>query len=386
MINGIVDALIFLYQRTIKGEVLNIRYKRRDRRALKYARQLKIPQLSLREKEEINEYWKKYGIRFRDFSWFRRYYYVTGRKDPRYLPHPLLELIVYPYYNDLSKAEAWADKNAFPRHLPEMNYPATIAQRINSKTYDAEHHYYGTEINEAFTKAVYRRIKDRGLDSVIIKQTLDTNSGHGVRKYPISSPEDVREALLASDMHNFIIQEPIKQHPFFAQFNDTSVNVIRFNTWRNEDEVVIFSPCLRFGCSGSVTDVSYVDGVQIISAAGINKDGVVDDVYWTNRNEKKPLKIENKEVPMWQEMCRLVKGCHMYLDYFDIVAWDITIDYNNQIICVEYNLEEPGSIVYQYIHGPFLGDYTDEFLAFLRDPERQKRLIPRCIQFHRKSK
>lgn len=85
-----------------------------------------------------------------------------------------------------------------------------------------------------------------------------------------------------------------KAASLFAQFNNTSVNAIRFNTWRNKDEVVIFSPCIRFGRGGSITDVSYVNGVQIISAAGINKDGVVDDFYWTNRNEQRPLEIENK--------------------------------------------------------------------------------------------
>lgn len=64
-------------------------------------------------------------------------------------------------------------------------------------------------------------------------------------------------------------------------------------------------------------------------------------------------------------MCRLVKACHVYLDYFDIVAWNIAIDYNNQIICVEYNLKESGSIVYQYIHGSFWENQTDDFSGIL---------------------
>lgn len=58
----------------------------------------------------------------------------------------------------------------------------------------------------------------------------------------------------------------------------------------------------------------------------------------------------------------------------------MTIDKDNQIVCLEYNIQEPGSIVYQYLHGPFLGEFTDDFLSFLKDRDNQKRLLPPCIK------
>lgn len=380
MIEELLELIICFRETALNKAVLNMRYMRREIRELNYTKKNKIPRLSGKEKKEINDYWKKYGIRFRDFSWFARYYYVTGKKDPRFLPHPLLELVIYPFYNDFRMADAWSDKNAFSRHLPQMTFPTMIAQCINYKMYDADHNYFGTKVNEDFLAAVYKRIEARGVDTIIIKQTLNTNSGHGVRKYSIECLEDLRAALLENDRPNYIVQEPIIQHSFFAQFNDTSVNVIRLNTWRNGDEIVIFSPCIRFGMKGSITDVSYIDGKQIILAAGVNEDGIVSDYYWSNMNDRRQLNIENKKVPLWKEMCQLVKSCHSFLEYFDVVAWDMTVDHDNRIICVEYNLHEPGSIIYQYVHGPFLGDNTDKFLSFLKETDNQKPLIPGCIR------
>lgn len=302
----VIFFLITIYKEKTQSILLNLRYRRRDSREKKSADRNHIPQLSNKDKKEINMYWKKYGVKFRDFSWFRKYYYVTGKKDPRFLPHPFLELIAYPYYNDLSKALVWADKNVFSRHLPCMKFPELIAQRVNFKIYDVDHHYYGKTISESVEEAIYKRVEERCLDSIIIKQTINTNAGRGVRKYHIASIEDVRAALAENDIQNFIIQEPIQQHDFFAQFNKNSVNIIRFNTWRKGENVIIFSPCIRFGMSNSITDVSYVDGKEIIMAAGISPKGIVGDFYCTNLLEKKPLLLENRVVPYWEEMCRLV--------------------------------------------------------------------------------
>lgn len=365
----------------IANELLrSLQYDHIDYKSTEYAKEHKIPDLSEKEKAEINNYWAQYGIKIHNFDEFSRYYHINGIRDPRYLTFPFLKFVVYPYYNDLSIAKTWADKNAFARFVPGMPFPTMIAQCINEKLFDAHHNYYGKTITDEFIDAVYIDLKSRNVETIIIKKTIGTSAGRGVIKCRITSPEDLKKVLASTNMTNYIVQEAIQQHEFFSQFNESSVNIIRINTWHTKNDVVIFSPSIRFGLKGSNTDVSYVNGKEIIMAAGVNKDGTVGDFYVTNTGEKEPLLIENRKIPKWDEICELVKINHKSLDYFDIVAWDMIVDKNEKVICVEYNIRQPGAQVYQCIHGPFLGDYTDDFLSFLKDKSNQNKYIPKCIR------
>lgn len=375
-----VDPFISLSQKRTNELLRSLQYDYIDYKATEYAKRHKIPKLSENEKFEINNYWAQYGVKIHNFDEFSRYYHINGIRDPRYLTFPFLKLVVYPYYNDLSIAKTWADKNAFERFVPGMPFPIMLAQCINEKLFDAHHNYYGKTINDDFISAVYDDIKSRNLENIIIKKTIGTSAGRGVKKCQIATKEDLKRELLSNKMSNYIVQEVIQQHEFFSQFNDSSVNIIRINTWHNKNDVVIFSPCIRFGLKGSNTDVSYVNGEEIIMAAGVNNDGTVGDFYCTNTGEKKPLMIENRKIPKWDKLCELVKKNHKSLDYFDVVAWDMIVDANENVICIEYNIQQPGSIVYQCIHGPFLGEYTDEFLSFLKYKNNQKKYIPKCIR------
>ena len=49
----------------------------------------KYPQKELLKNDinEIQNYWKQYGIIWKDLCWFQMYYGVTKIKDPRFLPH-----------------------------------------------------------------------------------------------------------------------------------------------------------------------------------------------------------------------------------------------------------------------------------------------------------
>ena len=206
-----------------------------------------VPQLTKDEIERIDDYWKQFGIRFRDYSFHRMYYFVTGKKDPRFIPDPLAGLVIYPYYNDMGRVKAYADKNLFPRFLPDVCFPRTYAQRINKHYYDSDHRYYGTELSDAFINRVFQEIRSNHASDIIIKETTDTNTGKGVKKHTVHTSDDLKKALTSSNSINFIVQECVRQHAFFQQFNSDSVNIIRLNTWRTDNEIMVFAPCSRFG-------------------------------------------------------------------------------------------------------------------------------------------
>lgn len=356
-------------------------YNRRNKETAAFVEKKHLAPLTKEEIEEIDAYWKQYGVKFNDYSFFQMQYAVTGIHDPRFIPYNFAYYVLYPYYNDLKKAPIWADKNQFSRILPRCPFPEEIGYRLRGRYCDHLRNCYGETITDEYISALYRRIQEIGCEAVIIKKTTKTSRGTGVRKFRITAEEDVRSALAdCNDKGDFIIQKAVEQHPFFSQFNPDSTNILRVTTWRHGNDVEVFAPCLRFGIPGSATDVAFVDGEEIVQCARIDEHGNVADTGISLNGEPIPLDISSKKVPMWDEIIQMVKNNHRFLDYFDIVAWDITVDSSNSIVCFEYNIRRPGIIIYQFAHGPFAGEHTDELLSFLRDPKNRKEYLPRCIR------
>lgn len=360
---------------------------RRDRRYFKnaggaaaaYVRTHPSARLSPDEIREIDSYWARFGVRFKDHRWYQMYYDFTGIRDPRYIPQNFANAVIYPYYNDRKITAAWQDKNYFERFVPVLRFPETLGQKIDGRYYDAEHRCYLPEDCAAFCRAVFSRLDPP--ETVVIKKAADTNQGKGVKLHPVSSEQELADVLvLYRGWDSFIMEKAIRQHPFFAQFNSSSVNIVRITTWRKGKEIVAAVPCVRFGIEGAVTDIARVDGREIMNVIGVKEDGTVMDHSFTLTGERRPFTGTLDKVPFWEDIVSLVKEGHRYLEHFGVVAWDMTVDGNGRIICVEYNLNIPGTIVYQMAHGPFWGEQTDDFLAFLRDEENRKRYIPRKIR------
>ena len=192
--------------------------------------------------------------------------------------------------------------------------------------------------------------------------------------------------LLAEWEHsdNFLVQELIVQNRVFSQFNESSVNIMRVNSWRNEDRVSIFSPTLRIGMAGQTTDICYINGIETANVCAITMDGhfgsQIANQYGQLKKTADVVETPGAVIPRWNEIIEIVREGHKKLDHFDIIGWDFTVTEDEQIVCVEYNVKRPGTVFYQYVNGPFFGEYTDEVLAFLKDKENQKKWIPEWMR------
>ena len=72
-----------------------------------------------------------------------------------------------------------------------------------------------------------------------------------------------------------VIQAPIVKHPSLAEFNPSSVNSVRFTTYRKLDgEIVVLSQLLRMGRAGSLVDNAGSGGVFV----GLDTEGRFDEV------------------------------------------------------------------------------------------------------------
>lgn len=333
------------------------------------------PDLDDVQKRRIDEYWKQFGIKYPDYTWFQMYYGVTGREDPRFIPNPILGYLLYPLYNNRKQVPGWDDKNMYEKLLPENYFPYAVLHCINGHLYTHDWSQVTDQDLELVSKRIFTEL-DNG--EAVVKITRGSSAGKGVKVYRFSSFEELMLFIKKMDSENYIIQKKIVQNAFMKQFNQSSVNIIRIVSWRNGDGIEILSTSIRFGMKGSPTDVTYKNGQEIINAVGINKDGTVNERFVSLPETGAPTPVLSQtQIPNWDELISTVKKLHMLLYPFDIVGWDFTIGENGNLICIEYNIDWPGTIVYQFANGPFAGDFSDSFLSVLKN---KKKRIPRSFR------
>ena len=330
------------------------------------------PDISSVEKDEIDNYWHSFGIHFKDYSWFQMYYGVTGMHNPRFIPDPLAGYILYPYYNDQTMIAGWDDKNLYQELISSVHFPRALGHCVRGRLYDSTWNYYdkNTDLTRLSDK-IFQRLDGNEL---IIKATRSTAAGKGVKKLIVKSAADIKNYLLSNNLENFVIQEKVEQHPFFSQFNESSVNIIRIVSWRHNGTIKTFPACIRYGIKGSCTDVTFQKGKEIVNVVGLTEDGEINNRFATldglSTNE---CMINIKTCPSYKQMIESVINAHSHIIPFEVIGWDFTIDRNCMPICVEYNIVWPGTVVYQYANGPFAGRHSDEFLSCLKLPELQKK-------------
>ena len=371
-----------------------------------YLKNNDVPALTAQEKAEIDSFWAEYGVRILNYDYYRMFYHVTGKHDPRFIPDSIAHRVLLPYYNDAEKMRAYVDKNMFQRLLPDMPFPKMFGQCMNGHFFGPDGRYVTDELTDEYVRLVYDAFmeaesgksnhtaenagetasaatdgtnnvaENAAAHALIIKQSQRSFCGKGVSLCKVESPADLRRAIEENNSGNFLIQAAIRQHAFFRQFNESSVNIMRITSWRHGGDVEIFCPCIRYGIEGSHTDVAFVDGEEIVQVVGIGADGVIYEGGVTMSGKPLAPVIPDKQVPNWDKVVETVRRNHLQLPYFDLVGWDFTLDEAGNVVCIEYNLLHPGTIIYQFAHGPLAGEHTEEFLSFLKDPANREKYLP----------
>ena len=181
-------------------------------------------------------------------------------------------------------------------------------------------------------------------------------------------------------VHDFIVQECVHQHPVLDSFNETSANMLRVCSWRHGNTVDILFAAARVGIPGSVTDIAFVNGEERVRMIGITQDGYFKEKI-VNQDGILEKNISTRiAVPGWSKMVKIIKENHLKIDNFDIVGWDFTVDNCDNPICFEWNIQWPGTVLYQYVNGPLWGQFTDDMLSFLKDKRNQDNYIPWYLQ------
>jgi hypothetical protein len=116
----------------------------------------------------------------------------------------------------------------------------------------------------------------------------------------------------AGKSSHFVLQERIRQHPWFAAWNQSSLNTIRMMTYRSvvDNAVHPLGAVVRFGRPGSLVDNQAAGGLT----CGVLKNGktgsfVCDKMGRFKGEDSAWLSVMQSEVPMFKKMVSKTIHC-----------------------------------------------------------------------------
>lgn len=315
--------------------------------------------LTVQEKSEAKEYWKKYT----DISLAFHNYYKnkTGVFYRDYIPEDIYYTKIDPHFNNIAEANYLDNKCYYGWIFHGIPMPMTICKRMNGIWLLGEDEVVSIERLDAIVS------KEK---SLFVKAATNSYGGAGV--YYVSGEQgNIFEALLKviDDMHgDIIVQKPLSQHADLARVNESSVNTIRVLSLLNRDGTVdVFSVVLRMGISGAKVDNASKGGIT----CGVSEDGrCKEHGYYSYVNSGKCLtehptskvKFSDIAIPSFEELIATVKKAHAKIPHFRLVSWDMAVDSDGVPNLIEANLFNGEVDFHQLNNGPLFKDKTEAIL------------------------
>jgi hypothetical protein len=320
-------------------------------------------------KRNISSYWK--GIKAN--SRFIALYNKTNDAVPfdvRFVSDDLFYCYIDPYYNNAKAAKWMDDKNLYDLFFKEVRQPLVIARKING--YLLNKNYETTNVEAVVNQC-------RSFGEVIVKKSIESEGGHGVRI--IDAVADVDE--LCREIQNnddFVIQEIIKQHPILATLHQSSINTIRIISLIHKGAILILSTVVRMGRGGSRIDNASSGGIF----CGVDESGKLRKYAYDvdgNKWDRHPSGVvfegcvipglEKCKAIIERNAMRIARVCKM-------PSWDFAIDEKGEPVLIEVNMSYGQLDFHQMTNGPLFKDLTLEIMNEVF-ASRRKRLLRRVF-------
>lgn len=307
--------------------------------------------------DEHIAFYKKHGFKVNP-EWFRYFTLIRQVENILYLPEDIWHMRLEPVLNQRSFAKAFNDKNLFHITNYKELFPKSYVHVIQGVCYDSDFNV----IHKSYLLDLLPENRP-----FVIKKSLDTGGGKGVKFYKNKSELKSTEFIFAVHGQNFVIQEQVIQHPWFQNFNTTSVNTIRVITYRSvKDETVhVLQTLLRVGKPGSFVDNQSSGGIAI----GIDQDGVLN--HWgTDKLSVRFSRInevnlqDSITIPNFELLTSTCKAIAKKRFHERVLVFDTWRDTENKVRLLEINNINIGIEDLQKNNGPLLGTFTEEILDY----------------------
>lgn len=322
--------------------------------------QCEVTPLSEAQIKDIRAYWKRLTGKTVPIFWHEYFYSRNGKYSEKYVPSCLYHSDIVYHLNCRPLTMAYTDKCSYDNYLADVWRPKTIVRNINGYFFDDSRPISKEEALERCSN----------LGSAIIKPSMIGMWGTGVRVFSTSdgmlSEKETTEDLFNQFGKNYIVQNKVVQHDEMSRLNPTSLNTLRFLTYRRGDEVVILYAVVRIGRKDKVVDNETAGGIN--ADIDLNSGQIIDCAYGTP-SEKRILStdigtvLKGFQIPSFSQAASIVKDLHKRLPYFHLVGWDFGIDQDGRPVMIEWNRCPDLS---QTAHGPAFGELTEEIVRFAK--------------------
>jgi tetratricopeptide (TPR) repeat protein len=288
--------------------------------------------------DEAKVYWQKHYDRKVDPGYYLAFKNLTGKREPRLIPHRIMRGEIIPVLNHLEMARtAYTDKNLYDKLVPTPNAVQNVLKRVRGKYFDADNNYLDSD-------DAYKAILNAGTDLIIKPSTTD--DGIGIARLNLKGShlylksKIVRMGELEKEWGtDFIVQKRIEQHPIMAKPHPASVNTLRMVTLRWKGEIRNLLAYARFGARGSVQDnisrglsCGIKDNGEFMNYAIDRKARIYSHHPTTNY-----CFTDYARVPNYEYIKGFVRDLHKEVLHHDYICWDIVVGTDEQPIFLELN-------------------------------------------------
>jgi Sugar-transfer associated ATP-grasp len=340
----------------------------------------KIQKLNNGTNNTVNEnIVRKFRERWSDFTngklskkWLEYYISFNGIETPDYVPEDVYFTKIEPILNESQYSIVYSDKNFYDLLYPRDIFPETVLRNINGLYFDRN--YNPVIINNSHKLTKFLEANER----FILKPSLASGGGKNVQLYIKKGAYFVNQEDKPLDLKyldelygkGFLFQKMITNHPFLAQFNNTSLNTFRINVLRSpvSNQIKILQSFLRVGGMGSYID-NITGGGQSI---GVTEKGELMDFAIDKINSKSPrvnnidLPNTKYKIPYFDRICNVTKEIARRNIHDRILGLDITLDRAGLVRCIEINNDSIGINHCQLLGGPMFGDLTPEVIEYCK--------------------
>lgn len=272
-------------------------------------------------------------------KWHRLYQSYNGKFNKKYFPEILYTTKLERKLNNREIGRIISDKSFFPmyyRDISNVRLPDTYIINNSGIFYTADRKIITKEKAIALVQ---------NIGEAVIKPTLDSSSGDSVILCNFRSGVDVLSGKKASDIitnycENFIVQERVLPSEVLNALYHGSINTFRVITYLVGDKIMHAPVTLSMGRSGNHVDNIQAGGVSVaVSDEGkLNREGYTHYQEAHLSHPDTGTVFENYEIPKVKEIIETTKKMHEKTPHMRMVSWDVTLDKNDDIVLLEFNI------------------------------------------------
>lgn len=346
--------------------------------------------ITLSPQEGEDKFLKKWEPLMQDVNVdsYRFYSQFLGH-DPNILPDDLFHAIIDPMINDKTSLPVYLNKNMYEKVIGNV-FPTCVLRKMDGNYMTPD--YKDLEMtNQLFQSMVIENQHLKDLGRIIIKPTVETGRGKGVRLFCYENgvwrSNDNKELSLdflnKEYGANLIIQECIEPSDFVRQFNPTSYSTLRIYTYKSvkDGDIHFLGGYMRVGDVGSFKDNIGNGGFAI----PIMEDGSL--AHFASNGTRNKFDVVNGvdlkntmfKVPNFDKVLKTAfYGAEMN-PLNRVVSWDIILDKENEPHIIEFNLRCQTITTMQTTYKTFFGKYTDEIIDYCKERIKEKRYFTYSI-------